>query len=178
MPLQIKINQELIPSVRDLEFSIPIGVSVLGTLVYDNILFPRYKYKNIKGIEFGFDDLILNSAQFTVNQAKNIVYTPMNGRDGTVKEYISNGDYVIDLTAYLTERYSVFPADQLETFSLIAGSGTAVPIVSKVLNSFFGINNVVVSSFSVNPRNVRGGMLVTMQLMSDTDFDFEEFSIL
>ena len=60
-----------------------IGVPTLTSLAFE------YKDKRVE----------LYECIITINQEKNIVTTPLQGRDGTIKEYISDGDFTISVDA-------------------------------------------------------------------------------
>lgn len=47
--------------------------------------------------------LLFQEVVISVSQERNIVTTSLQGRDGTIKEYISNGDYGITLDIALTD---------------------------------------------------------------------------
>ena len=57
--------------------------------------------------------LLFQEVVISVTQERNIVTTSLQGRDGTIKEYISNGDYGITLDIALTD-YEGEPDEQTD----------------------------------------------------------------
>lgn len=51
---------------------------------------------------------------FTVTQTKNIITTPIQGRNGTVKEYISDGDYKINMKGVITNSNGKYPQFKID----------------------------------------------------------------
>lgn len=51
---------------------------------------------------------------FTVTQTKNIITTPIQGRNGTVKEYISDGDYKINIKGVITNSNGKYPQFKID----------------------------------------------------------------
>ncbi len=104
------------------------------------------------GQNFSFDEIKIDLALFQVQYAKNIVTTPMQGRDGTVKEYISDADYIINIAGLLVAPNNTFPLD--EFVSLINVLKAPVPLkVNSWYLQKFGIYNIVVTNaeFSQQP---------------------------
>ena len=168
----------LVPSLDDLHESIPIGISVLGTPVYDDITFPSGSFIDKDGNTVDYDELQLQSAVVSVNLEKNIVETQVSGRNGTIKEYISDGDYSISIDAKITELFNVIPFDQMERWRRIAGAPESISIISKFLNNIFDIFNVIITRFTIN--NIPGSLNeidLRIELKSDIDFDPDEFVI-
>jgi len=75
--------------------------SWLGTPIFADLRFPD-------------DELILESVLIEVRQTKNIQRTPVQGRNGTVKEYIADGDYDITIRGVITTpRINSYPLDEV-----------------------------------------------------------------
>jgi hypothetical protein len=51
---------------------------------------------------------------FSVTQTKNIITTSIQGRNGTVKEYISDGDYKINIKGVITNSNGKYPQTQID----------------------------------------------------------------
>ena len=166
----------LLPSSTDAESIIPIGLSILGTPVYDDITFPAGAYIDNEGETVEFQELKLQTVQVTVNEEKNIVSTPVSGRKGTVDEYVNEGDYMISITAKLTELLNVMPYDQMEAWRRIKESPESIKVISKFLNSIFDIYDVLVRIFTINtiPGSINEVNL-SIELKSTVNFDPEEF---
>lgn len=173
----------LSPSISDLNYTMPIGISVLGTVVVDDITFPSFDLPvtlDDRGNEVTPKSLEvkLQTVKVTVVQSKNIVETSIAGRNGTVKEYIADGDYNITIEGKINEALNVFPEDQMINWIEKCKVVQSIPIISKYLNKLYGINTVVVKSFTSTP--VVGSVNevdISMELVSDNDFDPELFLV-
>lgn len=166
-----------IPSIGEVEQTLPVAVSQLGTLLFDNITFPAGKYINDDGVEVEYNEVRLDAVQFRVNQAKNIVKTAIAGRKWTVKEYISEEDYIISLDAKISERYNVYPNDQINDIVALKNVPDNLPVISKVLNNNFNIYEVVIEDIGFSPGSGTQQVEFSMTLSSDQDFDLKEFNI-
>ncbi|MEK0369737.1 MAG: DUF6046 domain-containing protein [Nitrosopumilus sp.] len=173
----INIKNQIPKSFEDISFEESIGVSQLGTLLFDDITFPAGSYKTLEGIVVEYEKLQLQSVLMIVGQTKNIVKTQISGRNGTVKEYNNDGDYEIALQANINELENVFPAEQIQAFVEIKKVPQEIPILSKILNSFFEIDNVVIEEFSLNPQTGKGNVILEIKLTSDLPFDVKDFEV-
>lgn len=174
---QVNNRNQLPVTASDTEFERPIGLSPLGTPIFDDITFPAGSYLTLEGVTVTYQELRLISVRYVVQQAKNIVRTMISGRNGTVKEYNSTGDYIIKGQANLSELDPIFPREQLIQFVEVTQVPQSVPIVSKILNTFFGVDDVILSEFNVDPGNGSGNVFINFTLESDREFDLNEFII-
>ena len=109
-------------------------ISFLGTPIYESVA--------IKGNpDYMFPDAMI----YDLGQASKIIKTEITKRDGTVKEYISLDDYKITFNGFIINNQSdVYPSDQVQKFVELFKKGSEHEIVSDILNSVFGIHNIVV----------------------------------
>jgi len=112
--------------------------SWLGTPVWSDVrLFPQ-----------GREDLILETVLCTVSQRKNIVTTSIPGRKGTIKEYISLGDYEINIKgAIVGQDKGIFPGQTVRDLLLVLIEDQAIKIVSDFLR-IFDVYTIVVMDYS------------------------------
>lgn len=169
--------KSLVPSFEDIAFTLPIGVSILGTLMYDDIKFPAGQYKTLEGVVVEFPEFSMQSVGMVVSQAKNIVKTQISGRNGTVKEYNNSGDFEIKIVANINELLAVFPADQMQTFRELVKVPESIPVISKILNSIFEIDDVVLNNFAFSPNQGKGNVSLTMDLSSDIYFNIKDYEV-
>jgi hypothetical protein len=166
----------IIPSLEDFKKSAPIGISALGTPIFDNVEFIGGNYINNEGDAVEYAGLILDAVKVTVTQSKNIVTTEVAGKNGTVKEYMSLGDYVININAKISELYDVFPADQMQAWKGLANCPERIDVLSKFLNQYFDVTSVVLKDFDTNP--VVGSLNeveLNMVLLSDEEIDLNSY---
>jgi hypothetical protein len=112
--------------------------SWLGTPVFSDVQFPQEGEETIK----------LETVLIDVSQTKNIVTTAVQGRNGTVKEYISLGDYEVRIRgAIVTERSDAYPYNQTRDFHKLLIQSNLLKVVAEYLR-LFDIYSIVVKSFS------------------------------
>lgn len=91
----------------------------------------------------GKRDLRIDTCLITVVLPKVIQKTEIQGRNGTVKEYISDGDYQITVRGSLNTEYpTVFPTDDIDLLNQFAKLKTSIPVSSRYLD-IFGITDIV-----------------------------------
>ncbi len=132
--------------------------------------------------------LLFREVIISVTQERNIVTTPLQGRDGTIKEYISNGDYGITLDIALTdyegepseqadEEFLLpkqdYPLSQLETLRKLLTTPEAVEVESDFLYAF-GIKSAVVTSFSLQQETHSNRQSVQIQMLSDEPYEIKQ----
>lgn len=174
---KISLNSNLPKSAADSSFNDYIGTSQLGTPIVDDITFPAGRFISLEGIEIEYQELILESVRYTVSRPKNIVRTAINGKNGTFKEYNNSGDFVIRGQAALTTQLQTFPFDQVFRFAKLEEVPEAVPVLSKILNVIFGIDDVIIADWKIDPGNAVGNVYVNFVLESDKETDLTDFII-
>jgi hypothetical protein len=110
------------------------------------------------------------TALIEVNQTKNIVKTAIAGTDGTVKEYMSEGDYVINLKGVIVGETANQRPDINKLNSLVAylKAPLSIPISCSFLNEWI-INSVVIESYKVGQREgARNIIDVEINMLSDS----------
>ncbi|MDP1812334.1 MAG: DUF6046 domain-containing protein [Sediminibacterium sp.] len=119
-------------------------MSILGTPVFCDMIISA----ETNGVSGAGDTLQLLWILVEVTQTKNIVKTSMLGTDGTVKEYISQGDYMVKMRGALVNTFRKdYPKSQVEKLIRIFQKGQALSVVSEYL-VMFGIYNIVVEDFT------------------------------
>ena len=155
-----------------------VGISQLGTAVYDNIFFPSGEWTDVNGNSQFYADLNLDDVTVRVNRRKDIVKTSRAGANGKIKEYISFDDFSIEVTAILTPflitELGGEPTAKLTAFAKLEKVEQAVDIRSKFLNNTFNITSVVVEEFSLE-RNSSDSWVLSMSLISDLPIDLGSF---
>lgn len=128
----------------------PLYTSVLGTPVYSNLHIKGGSYTNNAGSKISYEELIIDTVLFNVNQTKNIVRTQIVGSDdGSVKEYIGKGDYVINCSMIISSgQVKVHPWELEDKLNDIFNAPVALDIVSNYLNRK-GIYQIVITDFDI-----------------------------
>ena len=112
------------------------------------------KYRDEEGREVTFDSIRLDTVLLTISQSKNIVTTQIQGRNGTVKEYIGMGDYNISIQGIITGTNGVYPIDAVSNLKKILVASVPLAVNSWYLQNL-DIDSVVVNDFTLN--QVAGG---------------------
>jgi hypothetical protein len=134
-------------------------------------------------LSWDFFRVTLLECVMTVSQERNIVSTVVEGRDGTVKEYISDGDYSIEVVGGIfpdgdnadggfmrvEDRY---PLEELNNFVEALRVKGSVKVQSDFL-AVFGINSVVVKSYSFSQETHSNSQSLRISMVSDNDFNIE-----
>lgn len=176
------VNIPGINPLGDLIYSLPIGVSPLGTIVIDDIFFKGFPVTKLD--DFGNEiqtispALHLQTVKIMVLQEKTIVKTAISGFNGTVKEYVCDGDYKISVEGKINELFNVFPADQLQSFLDKCKQSGSIEVISKFLNKIFDIDKVDIENYSLSP--VVGSINevdFTLEMTSSVDFDPDLFLV-
>lgn len=91
----------------------------------------------------------LGTVLIDVQQSKNIVNTAINGLNGTVKEYISDGDYEVSLRgALVNEKGYDYPLDYFKQLNDVLKAPVSLQVTSEYL-SLFPIHNLVVKGYTL-----------------------------
>jgi Domain of unknown function (DUF6046) len=130
------------PYVRDA----PLRISELGTPVMSDLNIQQGGYTDESGVKREFIGLQEDTVLFTVSMSKNIITTSIMGRSGTVKEYISDGDYQINIQGILTGKNGVHPSAKKAQLKAVLDAPIALNINSRYLNDL-GIYSIVVTGY-------------------------------
>lgn len=171
--LEVDAREEGLAEVEYSQFGLP---------VFDTVYFGAISYE-VKEMQNGvltqktvsLEAIHLQIALVEVSQSKNIVSTPISGRNGTVKEYVSDGDYMINikgvLVAYGTD---VVPVPDINNLVAFCQAPVAIPVASNRL-AFFGVKSIVIKDFNFTQlegkRNVAPFELICL---SETPFEIQQ----
>ena len=176
---------------QDFEFNEdePDAISYLGTPIFDQLTIQGGQFNelgNIIGPPQPFDQLIIPAVIIEVSQSKNIITTAIQGRNGTVKEFVSDGDFSITLTGIITGRNegnkvidigNVYPDDDVKKLITICKVPDVLTLTSKFLNDVFGINEVVITDYNIPQREASRDMQpFQISMLSDAPIDLEELT--
>ena len=121
------------------------------------------------------DRLVMNDAVVSVSRTKNIVTTQIVGMNGTVKEYISAGDYSVNIVvgvAAVRDGVIVdeYPAEGLRELRAFLDDNEALSVHSEFLE-VFDITSIVVKSFSVSQDTASNYQAVSITAESDEEYN-------
>lgn len=148
-PFDGKINQA---DDRDPE----LYKSSLGTPVVIDLTFNSVTYTDfIQNRQVTTEQVRLQTVLCTVTRPSIVVKTQIQGRNGTVKEYISKDDYAITINGIIAGENGQYPENQALALQRMCEAPVAIPVVSRFLNGL-GIYNIVVEDYSM--PQVAGGI--------------------
>ena len=127
----------------------PVAVSMLGTPVYSNLDVQGGSYTDNDGNTINYPSITLDAVLFVVTQSKNIVITNVQGRNGSIKEYISDDDYNITITGIIAGGNNVYPKNEVLALKKVLDSPVALNVNSWFLNQF-GVHSFVVKDYNFN----------------------------
>ena len=146
--------------------------SLLGTPVYADVTLMGGTYTdNITGKTINFPELKFDSVIMTVDFASKIVKTEIQGRNGTVKEYIGEDDAKITIQGIIVGSNGVYPAYEVGLLNEWRRAPVAKGITSRFLQNL-GIDNVVVEDCSF-PQVAGGYSYQTFTINAISDLPVE-----
>lgn len=145
--------------------------SALNTPIYTNLIIDKGFYTDINGVRQSWDAIELDNIIITVSQNKRIVITEIQGRDGSVKEYIGLDDYVVNIQGAINGSYNTYPITQTKELKKALSSPNALSFASWWLQNL-DINTVVIQSFEF-PQTMGeySTQYFTIQSLSDKDVE-------
>jgi len=182
-------------SIEEAQLAAADGRSYLGTLVYGPLIFNSGRYFEQDDVlqqdPVEYEGLKLHTVLTQVSMVKNIITTPINGRNGTVKEYISDGDYNISIfgsivgenvgdlnsdveNAEIQDIGNFFPEVDVARLQTILTVPDAITLTSDFL-SIFNISTCVVVDFNIPQKEATRNMQpFQINLLSDELIELNE----
>lgn len=131
-------------------------------------------------IEYSGQTLEFEECILTVSQEKNIVTTPLQGRNGTVKEFISKGDYNIALEIGISNYQKSsndqssfeYPKEAINEFINILNVDDTIALQSDFL-LLFGVESAVVLSYNLIQETHSNRQAFQVQMLSDRPYEIQ-----
>lgn len=145
--------------------------SSLGTPVFTDLTFDPIRYELGDGTIRRVPQITMQTVLMTVSQSKNIVLTQIQGRDGTVKEYIGMGDYDVTINGIITGANQHYPIDEVYALKQMLDAPVPLVAVSWYLQNL-DIYNLVVKDYAFDQEP--GGyskQMFTINCYSDTPIE-------
>lgn len=123
----------------------------------------------------GEGNLLINDATVSVSMQKLIVSTAIVGRTGTIKEYICDGDYQINISVGLVATDACgalvdqYPERAVTQLREILERPDALEVSSMFLD-IFGITHMVVTGFSAKQMTHSNRQVIEITALSDSDY--------
>ena len=154
-----------------------------NTLLMKFMIYPKVEvsddFENLSIIDLQnmkFKEILLNECVISVGKEKNIVCTTIQGRAGTVKEYISDDDYQITLDIGLnnfnfSEESNSFeyPIKSITEFVEMLQLGIPIILNSEFLN-VFEIDTAIVKSYNLQQETHSNRQSIVVNMISENDY--------
>jgi len=151
--------------------------SNFGSPIFSNLIFKARQYKDndLKDVTTFDEDVMLDCVLFDVAQTKTIITTPIQGFNGTIKEFISDGDYALSIKGIINStKNGVYPLTQAKKLFEALKSPIELEVTSWYLNEIFGITHIVVTYFQYN--QIQGSQsMVSYEIQAISDRPIELF---
>lgn len=146
-------------------------ISKLGTVVYSNVIFNAGVILDENGVADTWEDFRIDDVLLTVSQSKKIITTEIQGRDGTVKEYIGLDDFQVQIVGRLNGTYNVNPKELTKQLKIILSAGQPLEITSWYLQNL-DITDIVVKDFNFGQTEGEySTQYFTINALSDRRFE-------
>lgn len=122
--------------------------------------------------------LVINDVTVNVSLQKEIVRTALVGRAGTIKEYITDGDYQLSMTVGIVATdenggiIDQYPERAVAQLREIFERPESLEVSSAFLD-LFGITRMVVSGFSAKQMTHSNRQVIEITALSDTEYVIE-----
>lgn len=161
--------------------------SLLGTPVFRQLQIQSGQFFELDDVEgenpIEYEGIVMQDILMDVSQSKNIVKTAIQGRDGTVKEYVSQGDYVISIQGNIVgvtngntveDIGNTYPIVDTKRIIEICKSPDSIEVTSEFLQ-MFGINRMVITDYKFAEKaGFRNIQPFQITALSDTPINLEE----
>jgi len=126
--------------------------SIFGKPIFSNLVLKARDYYNNDNvlIDTWENDIVLDTVLFDVSQTKNIITTQVQGRNGTIKEYISDGDYSLNIKGLLVSNVNnQFPYTQYDELLKALKCNTEIKVESWILKDLWNIEYIVIQNYDI-----------------------------
>lgn len=137
----------------------------------------RYALTEIELRKLDGTKLAINDATVNISLKKEIVKTALVGLDGTIKEYINNGDYDIRINVGIvaTEGGRIideYPAEGVRMVRDFLHVNEALELQSTFFE-LFEINRIVITDYSLKQETASNRQVLDIKALSDRDYQIE-----
>lgn len=177
------------PPIYDDGYLYVVPAGAFGLPIFDVLYFKAKSWTDNQGNNYtigdGTSQYMVSTCLITVSQDRNIVRTPVQGRDGTVKEYISDGDFEINIKGMLASNHrDIFPQGNrlvqggtyemgMQTLQDFRFCKESISVSSNILN-YFNIRDIVIQSMKYTQQEGdRSIVPFEIQAYSDTTYNIK-----
>jgi len=183
-PKFYNIDQTKVSKEQEFEDTLGITGNLSGMQVFDAVIFKKPAGAGNQTQTFVPDsrntgqitanDLVLEVALITATQEKNIVKTSVQGRNGTIKEYVSDGDWQISIRGVIVgELSNKRPSEELKKLDLFRGYNAEIEVIRNFLDDL-KVYTVVITNVTYEQREgMRNVYDYTLTCLSETPFEIK-----
>lgn len=119
--------------------------------------------------------LLINDVTVNVSLQKEVVKTALVGRAGTIKEYVTDGDYQLSMSVGMVavddegRIIDQYPERAIAQLRAILERPEALEVSSAFLD-LFGITHIVVTGFTAKQMTHSNRQVIEITALSDTDY--------
>lgn len=158
--------------VGEFEGDEAIATSYLGTPVFTNLIIEPGSYIDNDGLTIDYEGITIDTVLMDISQSKNIVTTAIQGRNGTVKEYISDGDYMINIKGVIASNSHQYPTDEVNKLIEICKVQDALKVASSFLQ-LFSIHSLVIQDYSFPQGQIVNNQPFELRCLSDEPIELQ-----
>jgi hypothetical protein len=151
---KLKSNTNPYNKFEPIQKDTPLYKSALGTPVFCNFEIQAGTWTEEDGTVHEWPFLRYDTVLIDVTQTKLIKKTEIQGRPGTVKEFIADGDYMVNIKLLIVGSNGVMPLQEVEDLKKALDAPVALAVNSRYLQNL-GVDNIVVENYSM--PQVEGG---------------------
>ena len=154
----------------------PIGISQLGTPIFDNVVFPAGIYFDLGGVDHEYEEVKLDSVTLVVTRPKQIVKSSITGRNGEISEHVGFGNYSVSLNGIIAPQ-TIVPGEDTELLGRVKKLDDVperVAVRSKFLNNIYEITYVIIEEMEVS-KIISDSYAVRMLMYGDFEIDLKGF---
>lgn len=143
-----------------------------GTTLYKKDALGNYYFMPVTFIHQG-KEYEIPCALISFTGRKNIIETPLVGRQGSVKELISMEDYQISITGIVFGENQVWPEEQLDAINELYNINEAIELKCALTDVFLSENDKVVIQELNLPQTGQTEHVQVVEIKCVTDRAFE-----
>lgn len=104
---------------------------------------------------------------------KNIVSTAINGLNGTIKEWIAEGDVAINVEVTLLGEGNQYPTEKVERLTALLRKNESLQTENETLNNVYGVERIVITSWGMTPTKAFNYQTISFNAVSDKVYKIE-----
>lgn len=149
-------------------------IGVLGLPVWDTVTLISPAYVRDDGLSVPIQRITFDIALLEINNSKNIVKTSIAGRNGTIKEYMSDSDMDVTIKGSLfSELDNTPPINELKTFKSICSAPSSIKVESNLLLLFDVFDLVIEAPYIKQRQGQRNIIDFELKCCSDIPFELQ-----